>query len=213
MALGAAERMKNSRWVNKLEELADQLLAHLDNAPSPLPREPLIDPQLVDQLAKFTILQDDLERVDVPNVRFLTLGNGFQMANREKALAATLKLIAGVTPVNVNTVKVDGIGRCHFAAYTHPKGAMISSSKTDDGSFGSAPWHAKERIMMFRDAGDGRCIIYIAPIRPLLDLRTIGQHGVRWEDVARTAIKTQVIRSADALAAIAAGAATRGTMA
>lgn len=41
--------------------------------------------------------------------------------------------------------------------------------------------------MMFRDFGDGRCIIYVCPIKPLFSVRTIGHHRVRWEDVLELA--------------------------
>lgn len=202
-ALTAAERVRNSRWVNKLEELADQLLEHLNGAPSPLPREPVIDPSLVDQLSKFTLSQDDLEAEDYPDVRFLELGNGNQVANRRKALKAAIRLFDDVEVVDDRTVHVKGDGICHFAAYTHLKGAMISSTRMSEPDFGGADWHQKERIMMFRDAGDGRCIVYICPIKPLFDLRTIGHHGVTWEDVRKVALETRVIRSVDAVAAAA----------
>ncbi|QAT83410.1 hypothetical protein EJ065_1812 [Corallococcus coralloides] len=60
---------------------------------------------------------------------------------------------------------------------------MISTPARGDDVFGSVGWHARDSIMMFRDFGDGRCIIYVCPIKPLFGVRTIGQHGVRWEDV------------------------------
>lgn len=202
VAMSAAERVRLSRWVNKVEELADSLLDLLTDAPEPLPRSPVIKPELVEQLAQYAA-RDDLEDDDeIQNVRFLQLGNGHQSGNRSKALKAAAALLDGVTPINSNTVEVEGYGAIHFAAYTHPKGAMISSPQMEDATFGGADWHAKKKILMFRDVGDGRCITYVCDIESLFPLRTIGQHGVTWENVRDVASKIDVIRSADAIKAV-----------
>lgn len=198
-----AERVRLSRWVNKVEETGDQLLELLRAAPNPLPRDPVFDPDLIDLLSTFTASNDVIQEEEFPNVRFLELGNGHQTSNRKKALKAAEALIEGVRAVDANTVQVDEFGVCHFAAFTHPKGAMVSSPQMEDATFGGAAWHAKSNMMMFRDAGDGRCIVYVCPIAPLFDLRTIGQHGVKWEDILRTAKRVQVIGSANAIEAAA----------
>ena len=125
---------------------------------------------------------------------FLTKGNGHKNANRRKALAYVLSTIEGVQAVDDSTVEFPPYGRCHFSAYSHPDGAMISSPNRDDTRFGSVAWHACDKVMMFRDFGDGRCMIYVCPIKPLFELRTIGHHGVRWEDVLKVAEFKQVFR-------------------
>jgi hypothetical protein len=76
---------------------------------------------------------------------------------------------------------------------------MISSPNRADQGFGGAPWHEKERIVLFRDGGDGRCYVYICPIEPLFKLRTIGHHSVQWNDVKQAAMRTAVFDSEKAL--------------
>ena len=125
---------------------------------------------------------------------FLAKGNGNQNANRRKALDYVLGNIDGVLPIDGRTVEFPPYGRCHFSAYTHADGAMISTPNRGDDTFGAADWHACDRIMMFRDFGDGRCMIYVCPIKPLFDLRTIGHHGVRWPDVDKVAELKKVFR-------------------
>lgn len=125
---------------------------------------------------------------------FLTSGNGHQNTNRRKALDYVLKNVEGITAVDERTVEFPPYGRCHFAAYTDPKGAMISTPNRGDDVFGSVDWRLRDAIMMFRDFGDGRCIIYVCPIKPLFSVRTIGHHGVRWEDVLELARFKHVFR-------------------
>jgi len=71
---------------------------------------------------------------------------------------------------------------------------MISTPGRDDNVFGSADWHSEDHIMMFRDFGDGRCVVYVSPIKPLFEKRTIGHHGVLWDDVRKLATFTKVFR-------------------
>lgn len=71
---------------------------------------------------------------------------------------------------------------------------MISTPDRDDNEFGKAEWHSRDRIMMFRDYGDGRVAIFVCPIKPLFYKRSIGHHGVRWEDVLSLADMKQVFR-------------------
>ena len=75
------------------------------------------------------------------------------------------------------TIQIPNWGKCHISAYTHKKGAMISSPHREDQGFAGVPWHNDDHILMFRDIGDGRCIIYINKIEPLFNYRTIGQQG------------------------------------
>ena len=126
---------------------------------------------------------------------FLTKGNGHQIANRRKALAFAAQNVADLQIVDERTVRLEPYDTCHFAAYTHPEGAMISTPGRDENDFGTADWHDRDRIMMFRDFDDGRVAIFVCPIRPLFETRTIGHHGVRWEDVIRLAEMKKVIRA------------------
>lgn len=126
---------------------------------------------------------------------FLTKGNGHQQANRRKALTYVLGHIGGVSPVDERTVDFPPYGRCHFSAYTDTEGAMISTPGRGDEKYGSADWHSRDHIMMFRDFGDGRCMIYVCPIKPLFDERTIGHHGVRWPDIQKHAALKEVFRT------------------
>jgi hypothetical protein len=125
---------------------------------------------------------------------FLERGNGHQQANRRKALDFVLENVDGVTRVDERTVLFPPYGVCHFSAYTDPNGAMVSTPHRGDEKFGSADWHARDHIMMFRDFSDGRCMIYVCPIPPLFDNQKIGHHGVRWEDVLKLASFKQVFR-------------------
>lgn len=199
--MSATERVRLSRWVNKVEAAADDLLDLLENGPNPLPRKPVLDPKLLDMLAALTIDQDDPDEADYPRVRFLTPGNGNQVRNKRRAMLCTLRSLTGAKQIDHRTIRLPEWGTCHFAAYTHAKGAMISSTRREDNAYGSADWHARDHLVMFRDVGDGRCIIYICPIEPLFERRTIGHHGVRWEDVEELATRAKVIASEGALAA------------
>lgn len=199
MTMSAAERVRLSRWVNKVEGLGDELLALLEQAPDPLPREPVFSPELVERLSVF-VARDEIDDLEAfPPVRFLRLGNGNQHSNRERAMIACASLVPGVTALNQSTVVWPGFGHCHFSAYTHLRGAMISSTRSADRSFGGEEWHSKGKMVLFRDAGDGRCIVYVCPIEPLFGKRTIGHHGVRWEDVEQLALKAVSLSSAKAI--------------
>lgn len=121
-------------------------------------------------------------------------GNGHQKENRKVAMAFLLSKAPEVVAVDERTIDWPGFGRCHFAAYTNKLGAMISTPNRDDNEFGRADWHASDKIVMFRDPGDGRVIIYICPIQPLFGLRTIGHHGVRWPDVLKASERQFVFR-------------------
>ena len=124
----------------------------------------------------------------------LKKGNGYQNANRRVALAFVLTNIPNVIAVDERTVDFPPYGRCHFSAYTHADGAMISTPNQADNTFGGAEWHARDKIMMFRDFFDGRCVVYVCPIEPLFAARTIGHHGVRWDDILKIADFKQVFR-------------------
>jgi len=193
-----AERVSLHRWVNRVEAAADELLALIKAAPSPLPRKPVFDPELLNALSDFTIGQDDASDVDYENVRFLALGNGHQAENKARALAAAAHFLPGAKILDRRTLSVPPYGSCHFAAFTHLKGAMISTPADGDAGFGSRDWHDRRKMVLFRDAGDGRCIIYINDIEPLFGRRTIGQHGVPWGEVEKLANFVKVIASADA---------------
>jgi hypothetical protein len=202
MAMSAAERVRLSRWVNKVESVGDELLELLKQAPQPLPREPVFAPELLERLS-FYVAKDDIDAAeDFALVRFLTLGNGHQHSNRERAMIACVRMIPGVTRIDHNTVSWPSFGRCHFAAFTHLKGAMISSTRSANAAFGGEPWHDKGHIAMFRDVGDGRCFVYLCPIEPLFERRTIGHHGVRWEDVEKVALKKVILSSERAVEAV-----------
>ncbi|TCS12589.1 hypothetical protein [Caulobacter sp. BK020] len=126
--------------------------------------------------------------------RFLAKGNGHQIANRRKALEVASRELPEICVVDERTVEFEPHGVCHFAAYTDDNGAMISTPGRDDNAFGSADWHARDNLMMVYDPGDGRCMIFVCPIGPLFERRTIGHHGVRWNDVRKLAKFTHVFR-------------------
>ena len=200
-AKSSVERVRLSRWVNKVEEAADSILELLRTGPDPLPRNPVIDPELLHRLSLFTLEQDDSMSEDYPKIRFLELGNGHQVSNKRRAISCAARVLGGAKIIDRRTIEVQGWGKCHFAAYTHAKGAMISTPNRGDNDYGSADWHAQDHICMFRDIGDGRCIIYITDIKPLFEMRTIGHHGVTWEAIQSVAKFSKVISSMDALAA------------
>ena len=200
----SAERVRRSRWVNKVESAADELLEMLKSAPEPLPREPLIEPELLERLFSFNVDGEAAGNDDYEVVRFLKLGNGHQVENKRRALACAAQYLKGSSVIDRKTIKLPTWGTCHFSAYTHPKAAMVSTPNRDDHSFGSAEWHNRDHVLLFRDVGDGRCIIYICDIAELFNSRAKNnngefRHGVYWGVVKDIAKKTYVIPSADAL--------------
>lgn len=198
-AMNSAERVRLSRWVNKVEETADELLELLRSAPEPLPREPVIDDDLVHRLSVFTLKMDDAMSEDYPEKRFLELGNGNQASNKRRAISCVAHFLDDTKIIDRRTIQIQGWGKCHFAAYTHPKGAMISTPNRNDNNYGDADWHSCDHICMFRDVGDGRCMIYITEVEPLFEMRNIGHHGVTWDAIERVAKFSKIIASADAL--------------
>jgi hypothetical protein len=127
---------------------------------------------------------------------FLQPGNGHQLANRNKAMDFVVSHLDLCERVDEQTVSFPPYGVCHFHAFTSPDGAMVSSPGKGDNDFGSMEWHGRDHSMMFRDFGDGRCVVYLGPIRPLFDMRTIGFHGVTWENVRKNAVFTRVFKTA-----------------
>ncbi|TNC49315.1 hypothetical protein FHG66_11315 [Rubellimicrobium rubrum] len=120
---------------------------------------------------------------------FLQRGNGHQRANRRKAQEFVRQNLPGLTVLDEGSVRFEGYGTCHFAAYTDPKGAMISTPHRNDNEYGSVAWHSRDHIMMVRDMGDGRrVVVYVCPIPPLFGRRTVGRHGVSWNDVRTLAV-------------------------
>ncbi len=126
----------------------------------------------------------------------LTRGNGHQVRNRAKAMAFAVRRL-GAREVDAGSVDLAPFGLCHFAAYASPDGAMVSTPGRHDHAFGDADWHARGRVLMVRDLGDGRVAAYVCSIRELLDHRTIGHHGVAWTDVARLSLMTVIWRLGD----------------
>ena len=128
-------------------------------------------------------------------------GNGHQRPNRRKAFDYVLGQFEGTSRIDERTIDFPPYGICHFAAYTQQQGAMISTPNSADGTFGGAEWHKRDNLAMFRDRGDGRCVLYVSPIAPLFDNQTIGHHGVRWADVERLAVFRQEFKTAKPFAA------------
>ena len=94
----------------------------------------------------------------------------------------------------VKTIKTSEYGSCHVSAYTHAKGAMISTPNRDDQNYGGAEWHKNDHLILFRDVGDGRCIVYINEIEPLFARRTSWSS---WGDLARYRRASKKLPSAD----------------
>ena len=202
----SAERVKRARWVNRFEDTAFKLLDLLDEAPDPLPRKPEIPSQLLDRLKPFIsqASEPNTKVVDIVkhDIRVLKLGNGNQANNKKKAMKFISKHFDAEVIDIKRTVKIPKWGTCHVAAYTHPKGAMISAPKHKNPNYGGRDWHSNDHIILFRDVGDGRCIIYINEIESLFNIRTIGQHGVTWENIEKLSSHIEVLKSRDVLDAI-----------
>ena len=179
----SAERVKRTRWANRVEDTADKLLGLLDSPPEPLPRMPKIPAELLEKLQPFSVTRsssptgEEIKRVLQP-------GNGHQAANKKKALQFITNFF-DATPIANGTVQTEDWGLCYVAAYTHQKGAMISAPNRGTGEYGGREWHKRDHIIMFRDLGNGHCKIYVSKIAPLFEHRTIGRGGVTWEDVEK----------------------------
>ncbi len=180
--LSPAERVRRSRWANRVEDTADRLLDLLNQSPDPLPRNPQIPPELTDKLKPFVVEIENETSGHSVVTRILSPGNGNQSANKKIAMTFVSKYF-DAKQIDTRTVETCDYGTCHVAAFTHEKGAMINAPNRGSGKFGSRPWHSRDHFIMFRDVGDGSCIVYVSRIEPLFDKRTIGRAGVSWEDV------------------------------
>lgn len=192
----SAERVQRARWANKVEDTAFKLLDLLMESPEPLPRRPEIPSELLELLKPYSV-KGDLEKVkeiEVEEVsdRILYLGNGNQHRNKKVAMQFLVSYF-DASQVDSKTIKTSEYGSCHVSAYTHAKGAMISTPNRDDQNYGGAEWHKNDHLILFRDVGDGRCIVYINEIEPLFARRTIGHHGVTWLDIEELAKSYRVL--------------------
>lgn len=201
-AMTSAERIQRSRWINKTEEAAIKLLDLLDEEPTNLTRKPEIPAELVQKLIPYitatTPTRSAVRKSQQTSERFLRLGNGNQVRNKQKAMKFVAHHLNAAT-VDKKTLKTCDWGMCHFAAYTHPAGAMISTPNRPDQEYGGADWHSNDHIILFRETEDGRCMIYVSDIEPLFALRTIGHHGVKWADIEKVAKYTEVLKTEDVI--------------
>ena len=179
----SAERVKRTRWANRVEDTADKLLRLLESAPEPLHRTPIIPSDLLERLSALPVTLSSNEDSE-ENKWVLQPGTGHQAANKKKALQFITNFF-DATPIDNGTVQTEDWGLCYVAAYTHQKGAMISAPNRGTGKYGSRDWHKRDHIIMFRDLGNGHCKIYVSKIAPLFEHRTIGRGGVTWEDVEK----------------------------
>ena len=196
--MSSAERVRRSRWVNNLENTAYKLLDLINEAPEQLPRQPSIPAELVEKIKAFinTDIVPEQSNID-PSIRVLKLGNGNQVKNKKLALEFIAKHFNKAQVIDKRTISIPQWGNCHVSAYTHPKGAMISTPNKNDQDYGGTEWHKNEHIILFRDVGDGRCKIYINKIEPLFNYRTIGHHGVLWKKIEELSEKTEILNSCD----------------
>lgn len=198
----STERVRRARWVNRFEETAFKLLDILNEVPEPLPRQPVIPSELVEKLHPFIQIgnrhKNKKEEVKNSVTRVLIRGNGNQVKNKNKALQFISKHLKAEI-IDKKTVLSEEWGSCQVAAYTDLKGAMISTPNGEDNNFGDALWHDNDHVIMFRDTGDGRCIIYISKIKPLFSHRKIGHHGVLWKDIEELSSHVEVLNSQDVL--------------
>ena len=197
----SAERIHRSRWINKTEEMAIQLLDLLNEAPKNLVRAPDISAELVQKLIPYVNANASVERKKAGSLsheRFLKLGNGNQVSNKKKAMRYVAHHFEAIQ-LDKKTLKTKDWGMCHFSAYTYPTGAMISTPNKPDQDYGGADWHSNDHIILFRELEDGRCMIYVSEIEPLLDMRTIGHHGVKWADIAKLAEYTEVFETSEVI--------------
>lgn len=197
-AMSSAERIQRSRWINKFEETAIRLLDIVNDAPENLTRRPDIPAELVQKLIPFINVNITTAQHAPTPERFLKLGNGNQVNNKKKAMAYVAYHI-NAEILDKRTLSTRDWGKCHFSAYTHPTGAMISTPNSPDQNYGGKDWHNNDHIILFRELNDGRCMMYVSEIEPLFSKRTIGHHGVRWEDVEQVALHTEVMSTADVI--------------
>ena len=199
----SAERVRRARWVNRFEETAFKLLDLLNEVPDPLPRKPAIPNDLIEKLRPFisTSKQPPMRKSEMGQtaVRVLKPGNGNQVRNKKLAMQFIAKHLNAETIDPKETVRTANWGLCHVSAYTDPKSAMISTPKKDDQIYGGADWHKNDHKILFRDVGDGRCIIYICKIERLFDSPEKKRNGVTWENIEKLSSHTEVLKSEEVL--------------
>jgi hypothetical protein len=195
--LSSTERVQKSRWINKVVKTSIELESLLDNPPKGLAltseQKPKIPSSLLVKIAPYIDNSGD-NIMKTSAVRVLKLGNGNQVRNKKIAMKYVIYHL-NAEMINNKTIDTDKWGTCHVSAYTHEKGAMVSTPNRSDNEYGDAEWHYNDHIVMFRDVGNGTCKIYINDIKPLLENLTIGKGGVTWENVEKFSKKIDVIDS------------------
>lgn len=72
---------------------------------------------------------------------------------------------------------------------------MISTPNKQDQDYGGASWHSNDHMVLFRELEAGKCMIYVSDIEPLFQMRTIGHHGVKWQDIEEVAFYTEILET------------------
>ena len=123
-----------------------------------------------------------------------------RVANKASAVTLALHHFNG-SPVDKATIDTPDWGRCHVAAYTDLRGAMIATTETDV-KFGDVEWHDKGRIIMVREQpkkhpSPARLTFYVCEIEDLFQEKSVKNSGVKWSDVSKRKLYGKTMYSSD----------------
>jgi len=196
--LTASERVRKSRWINKVEQTAvdlEQLLIDLPTGVLEGKSKPKISSTLLSAVAPYIVSEQMNARKvkEITMTRALKTGNGNQIRNRRFAMEFALEHF-DADFIDESSIATRDWGTCRVAAFTDPKGAMIAAPNKQL-KFGDRDWHHCDHLILIRDVGNGECRVFINKIKDLFENISIGKGGVIWDDVERLSIKNETVNA------------------
>ncbi|MBT6012363.1 MAG: hypothetical protein HOG80_13390 [Candidatus Marinimicrobia bacterium] len=198
--LTAAERVRKSRWMNKVEQTAvdlEQLLIEPPRGALEGKSKPRIFSTLLSEIAPYIVSNhtDTGNMVDSKIVRAFKMGNGNQIQNRRSAVQFALRYF-NAELIDESSISTEDWGVCRVAAFTDLKGAMIAAPNKQP-MFGASDWHKNDHFILIRDLGNGECRLYINKIKELFKNISIGKGGVTWDDVEDLSVMSKTVKAQD----------------
>lgn len=170
-SLASMENVKQALWANCVEDTAQQLLKLLKERPEHIQYEPDISAELFELLGEY-FHADDIEDP-------ATSGNIY-LNNIDKAVLFAIKVLDGKQLID-NVIKAQKWGVCNVLVSSHPIRALILSPNEPIDDFIQHTHQRYDHWIIFRDLGDGSCIMHIVETKALLNNLGRENRDISWE--------------------------------